>query len=109
MSEKTKSSLSPWPFLIIYTLPICVMTGYWRGGLWHFQTLLIVFGLVPLIDWMLGLRTDNPSPEEEDELVERRAFRWITWLVVPVQVAVVFTARTSREAARSARRGLSAR
>jgi len=81
--------MKPYPFLIIFLLPFSVWLGYRLGGGYNFLTPLFVFGLIPLLDIVLGVDRRNPGPEEEKSLGEDRAFRLITWVCAPVQVAMV--------------------
>ena len=84
--------MKPYPFLIIYLLPLSVWLGYGLGGIYNFLTPLFVFGLVPLLDVLLGVDTRNPNAEEEEALAEDRAFRIITWACAPLQLLMVVLA-----------------
>jgi alkane 1-monooxygenase len=59
-----------------------------------------VFGLIPILDFIVGVDKRNPSPEDDAALTEKFEFRLITWLCVPVQLGVLawalwaFTTRT---------------
>lgn len=75
------------PFLVIFLLPLGVARGFAHGGLFAFVTPFVVFGVVPLLDALLGLDTRNPSDDEARG--GRWAFRLLTWLAVPVQGALV--------------------
>ncbi len=81
--------MSPLPFWIIFLLPLSVVVGYLLGGPFNFLPVAFVFGLLPLLDFLLPLNTRNPTKEDERQLAEARAFRQITWACVPVQVMVV--------------------
>ena len=39
----------PYPYFIIYLLPLAVWVGYMLGGFYNFITPLLVFGLLPLL------------------------------------------------------------
>ncbi len=78
-----------WPFTLIVLLPSSVFVGYAMGGWASFSTIIWVFGIIPILDLILGIDKNNPSPEDEKALVESRPFRWITWLCAPTQVFVV--------------------
>lgn len=81
--------MRPLGFCIIFLLPLSVLTGYLIGGAWNFLAVVLVFGLVPILDILLGQNTRNPTEQEEEVLSERRAFRIITWACMPVQVILV--------------------
>jgi alkane 1-monooxygenase len=77
------------PFFSIYVLPLSVFIGYVIGGAYNFLALVLVFGLLPLVDVIVGKNTRNPSEQEEEALSEARAFRFITWTCMPLQVILV--------------------
>lgn len=68
--------------------PIIVLTGRLGGG-WTFFPLTILYVIVPAIDALVGLNPRNPSAAEEPALSDNPAFRAITWLWVPVQLALI--------------------
>ncbi len=48
---------------------------------------LVVLGLVPLIDLVVGLDRTNPPDDLIEALEEDRYYRWVTYLFLPVQYA----------------------
>jgi len=81
--------MSSLPFFVIYLLPLSVLIGYAIGGAYNFLAPVLVFGLLPLLDVLVGKNTRNPSKQEEEVLSEGRAFRVITWACMPVQVIFI--------------------
>ncbi len=81
--------MNPLPFCIIFLLPLSVITGYLLGGAYNFMALALVFGLLPILDFFVGLNLKNPTEQEEAGLSGGRAFRLITWACMPVQVGLV--------------------
>lgn len=82
--------MSVWPFAIVYLVPLSVAAGYLVGGWFTFTTPVFVFGIVPVLDIVIGTDTRNPSPQEEGLLNGRDVFRWLTMGCAPLQVAVGF-------------------
>lgn len=78
------------PFLLVYLVPLSVLSGWYGGGLWTFLTPFVVFGVVPLLDQLIGVSSANPGPKEQDALGHARVFRYINWACAPVQVGIVF-------------------
>ncbi len=77
------------PHAIGFVLPpIIVLTGRLGGG-WTFFPVAILYVIVPAIDALVGLNPRNPSAAEEPALSDDPAFRAITWLWVPVQLALI--------------------
>ncbi len=81
------SSLS---YYLIFLVPLSVILGYGIGGLFTFLTPLFVFGVVPVLDIAVGVSQKNPDSEAEARLKDSLSFKLITWLCVPVQIALVF-------------------
>ena len=76
-------------FLFAYLIPCLLVIGYLLGGPFHFVTPVFVFGFIPLLDLLVGSRTVNESEAAYTLLKKDLYFRWIIWLYVPVQVALV--------------------
>ena len=76
-------------FLVIFLLPLTILTGYQLGGAFTFGTLVWVFVAIPIWDHLLGTETKNPRPEDEKALNENKAYRYVTYAVAPVQLFLV--------------------
>ncbi len=79
----------PWPFLVSWLIPVTVVVGSLVGALWSTLTVLVVFGILPALDLVMGQDTRNPDERTVEALTERKAFRYITWAWVPLQVALL--------------------
>jgi len=77
-------------FSIIYLVPLSVVAGYFLGGYYTFITPLFVFGVVPILDILIGRDIRNPSNETEKIWDRQIGFRALTWICAPLQVAMVF-------------------
>jgi alkane 1-monooxygenase len=74
------------PMLPVLAIAAAEASG-WRLLLW--APLVVIYGLIPLLDWLVGTDTNNP-PEEVVAKLEHEAFyRWLTYLAVPVHVGVL--------------------
>ena len=75
-----------------FILPALLIFGYYLGGLFNGLILLFVFIAIPLMDYLVGLDTDNVP--EKSLKPESRAFyyRMITYLWVYVQLGVLLWA-----------------
>lgn len=81
--------MKPWYFLVVFLLPLSVIVGYLLGGGWNFLTPLLVFGLIPVLDLILGKSTANPTAEQEKVLLSDARYRNITFAAAAVQVGLV--------------------
>lgn len=75
-----------------FLAPPLVFLSISRGGWWSFAPLLVLYLGLPVGDALLGLHASRHPPEETARLSERRAFRVLTWLWVPVQAGLVWWA-----------------
>ncbi|MDA3896776.1 MAG: alkane 1-monooxygenase [Desulfobacteraceae bacterium] len=77
-------------FSMIYLVPVTVYLGYWLGGIYTFMTPFLVFGVGPLLDFIIGTYTRNPSEESEKKLEANNWYKMVTIFCAPIQLAVVF-------------------
>lgn len=81
--------MKAFPYALVYLVPLSVIVGLKLGGWFTLLAPVVVFGLIPLLDILIGLDTVNPTDEEEAALSEARSYRLLTWGCLPVQVALV--------------------
>ncbi|GAA4396605.1 alkane 1-monooxygenase [Tsukamurella soli] len=66
---------------------------YWTDApLFWWSGPIVVFVIVPLIDWWLGDDGSNPSAADFEVLNCVRFYRWCTWLFLPIQFAALLVA-----------------
>ncbi len=82
--------MHPLPYLLVFLVPISVFIGYSLGGIFTFLSPVLIFGIIPFLDLFLGLNKWNPEDDKEKTLSEKKIYRWITFLCVPVQLFTVF-------------------
>ncbi len=76
-------------FLLAFVVPLLVLAGLRLGGAFAFLTPLFTFGVVPLLDFLVGGDPTNTTPEEDRVMDRERYYRVITWLFVPVYWVVL--------------------
>lgn len=74
---------------LIYLIPSSVIIGLMVGNLFIFLTPAFVFGLIPLLDAILGKDTVNPPDDQAPALSANLIYRLLTWGCVPLQVGMV--------------------
>lgn len=82
----TRSIWATVPFWIAYLLPPIIIISVYNRGWYAAAPIAIIFAILPALDWMAGLA---PIPREAPDLAFNRWFRAVTWLWVPVQLALV--------------------
>ena len=74
------------PFWLAYLLPpIIIISVYNRGG-YAAAPIVIIFGVLPVLDWLSGIA---PIGREAPDVAFNNWFRIVTWLWVPVQLALI--------------------
>ncbi|MDG4808645.1 alkane 1-monooxygenase [Micromonospora sp. WMMD1120] len=81
-----------WPLALL--VPALPFAGFvlWRAGVgassW-WLTPVVVFGLIPVIDLLLGDDRQNPPEEAVPRLSADGYYRWLTYLYLPAQYAAL--------------------
>jgi alkane 1-monooxygenase len=75
--------------LLMPLLPFVAVAGFAATGLAVFLWIgpIVILGLVPLLDLVVGLDPNNPPDTAVDALEVDRYYRWITYLFLPLQYA----------------------
>lgn len=76
-------------FLIAFILPALIVFGYQMGGVWNFSNFIFAYGLVPLIDELIGKDPNNIKKEELPVLSGQVYFEGILHVLVYVHLAIV--------------------
>ena len=69
------------------------------GGsdLWLFLPTIILYGIVPVLDWLIGEDSNNPDEADVPALEDDGYYRWIVTLTLPESQHLPSTYRTSDE------------
>ena len=73
------------PMIPIAAWGLVELTGV--DAFWFFGP-LFVFGVIPLIDLLVGIDPNNPPDEVIERLENDRYYRWVTYAFIPLQYAV---------------------
>jgi alkane 1-monooxygenase len=76
-------------YLTVMVLPVLVGLSLLSHDWLTLVPLFYVFGLVPLLEYMLPTSTANPSPQEEKRLLASPVFDWLAYCGVPVQYGIL--------------------
>jgi alkane 1-monooxygenase len=80
--------LRPWPFLLLFVMPLSVAWFASRGDLSWIALWVLALAILPLADAILPLDRRSPPPDAPLRESRRSAFTWIILAYVPVQLAV---------------------
>jgi len=92
----TMLKFKKWAYLLVFVAPLVLMLSglqLQQGELatfWAFFTLIFIFGVVPLLDYIIGKDPANPDEEVQvPSLSEERIYRVFTLICFPVQLAIL--------------------
>jgi len=72
------------PLLPFLAVLLNSATGW---GVWLWLGPIVILGIVPLVDWTVGLDPSNPPDDVIKSLESDRYYRWLTYLFLPLQYA----------------------
>ena len=84
--------LGPFPYALVFVPVALALGGLAWGGPWTWATVAFVFGVVPLLDLVLGRNEANPAPDAPPSRLTYWGFRLVTWAVVPALVGLTLAA-----------------
>jgi alkane 1-monooxygenase len=76
-------------WLLSFVYPLMPLTGVAAHAATGHQialglSVLIAYGLMPLVDWLVGVDENNPPEAVVPQLEADRYYRWLTWVTVPL-------------------------
>jgi hypothetical protein len=74
------------PFLFPFTIPFIVINAISSSALGFF---LFIYGVVPILDYVIGVDLTNQDPAEQKKLQHMHRFKWATLLVFPVEFFLI--------------------
>ncbi len=86
--------VSPWAYCAVFLVPALLPIAWWLGQLTGLADLftvlppLVLYGLFPLLDQMIGQRQDN-ADLDDTERQWKGGFRWIALACLPLQLTAV--------------------
>ncbi|EPG73993.1 putative alkane 1-monooxygenase [Leptospira fainei serovar Hurstbridge str. BUT 6] len=76
-------------FLVAFIVPALAVVGYYLGGGFNFLTFTVVFGILPILDVLVGSDPSNPDEAEVVGLQQEFYFRFLTYVWAWLQFALV--------------------
>ncbi len=76
-------------YLAAYINPVLAAIGLWYGGVLAWSAVIFSFVMIPLLDQISPVNTDNVSQEQREQLLNRRIFDWLLYLNLPIVFGVV--------------------
>ncbi len=79
-------------YLFPFILPTLWVWGYYQGGIWNYATVFFAFGMVPILDAILGVDKHNFPKEAEKQISEEWYYKGILYLWAFLQVGLLIWA-----------------
>lgn len=67
-------------FLTAFVIPSLTIVGFCLGGYWNYLTILFVFIIIPMADYLIGEDPENLSKDESLIIAEQFYYRFITFI-----------------------------
>ena len=89
-------------FLTAFIIPALAVLGFYLGGWWNYISMVFIFVLIPLMDYLIGDDPENMTDQEALVVAEQFYYRLITYVWAVFQLvfviwAVIMVASTSME------------
>lgn len=79
-----KISLADLKYLTAYSIPVSAWIALEWQGAWSWATLILAFGIFPILDALLPASTKNPSPAEEASRLKNRFYDVLLYACAPI-------------------------
>jgi alkane 1-monooxygenase len=76
-------------YAFVYIIPAAAWVGLSLGGGWLALTPLLVFGLIPLAELIIGGETSNPTADEADQRLGDWRYKAVIYAALPVMLGVL--------------------
>ncbi|HAC15565.1 MAG TPA: alkane 1-monooxygenase [Bacteroidetes bacterium] len=83
--------MSPWRYLIAYTIPALVYWTMFQGGNLTWLPVFYVFLVIPLADLFVGRDASNLTADAEVKAKASNVYTFILWMFIPVQFGLIIT------------------
>ncbi|UXX77966.1 alkane 1-monooxygenase [Reichenbachiella carrageenanivorans] len=77
-------------YSIAFIIPLVAYISIQASGWWTFATVLLVYVLLPLFEFLFAANQDNLIEAEEELVAQDPVYDYLLYLVVPVQFALLY-------------------
>ena len=71
-------------YLAAYINPALAVIGLWLGGVYAWATVIFSFVLIPILDQISPIDSNNHDEDTKQKLLSKRIFDWLLYLNIPV-------------------------
>lgn len=77
-------------YSIVFIIPLVAYLSINASGWWTFGTTILVYALLPLLEFIFKPNEENLKEAEEELMAKDRVYDYLLYLVVPVQFALLY-------------------
>lgn len=76
-------------YLLAYVVPLSLLPGFLWLGVWSYFTVVLVFGLIPVLELFLPRSTENLPLSEVESRLKSRFFDLLLYLNIPILYSAI--------------------
>ncbi len=76
-------------YMSAYSIPLMAIVGLSLKGGWSYATPIFAFVVIPILELLLPLDTDNLDDEARESKLKNRLFDWLLYLNVPIVFGIL--------------------
>ena len=76
-------------YLAAYAIPVMAFLGIYFKGYMVWATGIFAFGIIPLLELIFSVDTDNLDPENASKSLNKKIFDWMLYLNLPIVYGVL--------------------
>lgn len=77
-------------YLAAFSVPIFAFLGLYFKGYWVWSAPVFAFVIIPILELLFPVDTDNLTPDESRNKLNRKLFDWLLYLNLPIVFGLVF-------------------
>ena len=78
-----------WKYIFSYIVPIIILFSLSTQGFWTYTTILFVFVLIPILEFVFTGTEENMNAIEEELALKNKFYDLIIWSLVPFQLVIM--------------------
>ena len=76
-------------YIAAFTIPLTAFIGLYFKGIYSFLTPVYAFGMIPILEVLLPIDTNNLDAETVENKLKRNLFDWLLYLNLPIVFGLV--------------------
>lgn len=76
-------------YIAAFSIPLVALIGLYFQGMSTFLTPIYAFGIIPVLELLLPIQTENLTEDDVASSLKRKVFDWLLYLNLPVVIALI--------------------